>query len=340
MFSTRIFKLSALVFFLAACCSSAVVEDKVDLQLTYPNGKSPKVFTAGWTFGAKATLNPGTKGAKDISKQVKWSGSGIFSPAVGAVSHPAFSREGGNTIELSVKVGKKTYKEKFKIQTIEPDNFATVGDKAFCPADAHGCPADPHVVIGPIVSGSAKVLINGKCVARVGDVGVHAACCGPNTFKITSGNPYVLIDGRRAAQMGDTTKHCGGVGKIVESTFTISNQFIGTFSGSADGKATFTIKGGRITGVFQGSHAKEGGGTTKVNLTGTYNPKSGEAKGTMTGTATYVGLDNKTETARVSGTFTGRTKGNTFKGSWKGAATGGISTQKVSGSFSTARAGK
>jgi len=318
---------------------SAQSADKVDIQITYPNGKSPKVFTAGWTFGAKAVLISASKEQKDVSKQVKWSGSGSFSPAIGAVSHPAFSSAGANTIELSVKVGKETYSQKFSIQTVEPDNFATIGDKAYCPADAHGCPACPHVVVGPIVTGNSKVKINGKAVACVGDTGKHASCCGANTFKITSGNNSVLIDGKPVAQLNDKTQHCGGVGYIVESTFTIPDGFAGKFSGAASGNAKFTIKAGSVVGSFKGGHGMEGGGGVDTKLTGTFNPRSGSASGTITGSTTYVGFDNKTAKASVAGTFTGRLKGNTFKGTWKVVAKG-LAERKASGSFNTTRAKK
>jgi hypothetical protein len=61
------------------------------------------------------------------------------------------------------------------------------------------------------------------------------------------------------------------------------------------------------------------------------------AEGTTSGSATYIGLNDKPATAKVVGTFTGQTKGDKFTGKWKGTATG-ITTMKVSGSFSTARA--
>ncbi|MBI5706957.1 MAG: PAAR domain-containing protein [Armatimonadetes bacterium] len=83
------------------------------------------------------------------------------------------------------------------------------------PACAHGCPACPHTVIGPVTSGSPTVRINGQPAARVGDVGTHTACCGPNTFRIEEGDSQVLIDGKPAARIGDKTKHCGGAGKLV-----------------------------------------------------------------------------------------------------------------------------
>lgn len=324
--------LLTLLFCITVVCPLTAA-DKVDIQLTYPNGKSPKVFTTGWKFGAKAILNPGSKDAKDLSKQVQWSGSGIFSPKVGAVSHPAFAQAGPNTIELSVKLGNETFTERYTIQTVSSERYATVGDKALCSADSHGCPACPHTVIGPIKTGSSTVKINGKPAARVGDTGTHEACCGSNTFKIVSGDPDVLIDGRPAARLGDKTAHCGGIGKIVDASITISNKYNGTFSGSASGKSQFTIASGSVSGTFIGSHGSEGGGSANVTLKGAYNPRSGVAEGTISGTAGYLGLDNKPATARVSGTFTGRTKGKVFKGTWKGSAKG-ISTMAVKGSFS------
>ncbi len=313
-------------------------QDSVKIELTYPNGKSPKVFTVGWTFGAKATLNPGTKGAKDLSKQVKWSGSGVFSPTTGAVSHPAFSQVGNNSIELTVVVNKKKYSEKFTVSTVKPFH-STVGDKAFCAADAHGCNGCPHPVIGPILTGNAKVKINGKAVACVGDTGKHAACCGPNTFKIISGDPDVKVDGKSVARLDDKTQHCGGTGKIVDHSFLISKDFNGKFSGGASGKASFSLPPGVITGTFRGGHLTEGGGTVTVDLKGAYNPKNGIVKGTMKGKATYKGFENKTSTAPVKGTFKGLVKGNTFKGTWIATASG-IIDKRVSGAFSTVRKGK
>ena len=87
------------------------------------------------------------------------------------------------------------------------------------------------------------------------------------------------------------------------------------------------MKAATITGVFKGSHGSEGGGIANTTLTGTYNPKSGEAKGTMTGTATYEGFDNKTLTARVTGTFTGRTKGEHVQGVMEGHREGSVNNE-------------
>lgn len=182
----------------------------VKLVLTFPAGRSPKVFTSGWVFGARCT-----QGSSDFSSQVEWSGSASFNPSTGATSRPVFNSDGSNTITLTATVGGKKYTKNFTVNAISPAGFAAVGDLAKVPADSHGCPACPHSCVGPITSGSPNVFVNGKPAARVGDVGVHAACCGPNSYKITGGTHEVIINGRRAAKRGDSTSHCGGTGQII-----------------------------------------------------------------------------------------------------------------------------
>lgn len=95
---------------------------------------------------------------------------------------------------------------------------ARVGDMAFVPADAHGCPGCPHPSIGPAIQGSQNVLTNGLPSVRVGDPGIHAACCGPNTWNAKVGSSSVLINGRKAHRLGDLTKHCGGLGSTVHGS--------------------------------------------------------------------------------------------------------------------------
>ena len=93
-----------------------------------------------------------------------------------------------------------------------------VGDKALCPADSHGKDCCPHTVTGPAVSGSPDVFIDGRPALRVGDPGVHSACCGPNTWKTAQGSPKVLINNIPAVRLGDATSHCGGSGTMVEGS--------------------------------------------------------------------------------------------------------------------------
>lgn len=71
-----------------------------------------------------------------------------------------------------------------------------LGDKSNVSADAHGCPACPHPAIGPAVCGSPDVNVNSRPALRVGDSGIHAACCGPNTWQAVQGAPSVFINGK------------------------------------------------------------------------------------------------------------------------------------------------
>jgi uncharacterized Zn-binding protein involved in type VI secretion len=80
--------------------------------------------------------------------------------------------------------------------------------------DAHGCPACPHPATGPAITGSPTVKVNGLPVLRVGDQGVHAACCGPNMWSPSSGSATVFVNGKAAVRKGDDTQHCGGEGKV------------------------------------------------------------------------------------------------------------------------------
>jgi uncharacterized Zn-binding protein involved in type VI secretion len=73
-------------------------------------------------------------------------------------------------------------------------------------------------VIGPAIVGSPNVLINKLPAVRVGDVGVHAACCGPNMWEAKVGSGTVKINGKAAHRMNDMDKHCGGVGKMIEGS--------------------------------------------------------------------------------------------------------------------------
>jgi uncharacterized Zn-binding protein involved in type VI secretion len=91
-----------------------------------------------------------------------------------------------------------------------------LGDKAFVPADAHGCPACPHPCTGPAVGGSPDVNVNGRPALRIDDPGIHAACCALNMWNAKAGSSTVIINGKGAHRQGDATKHCGGMGNLTE----------------------------------------------------------------------------------------------------------------------------
>jgi len=93
-----------------------------------------------------------------------------------------------------------------------------LGDKSQVPADAHGCGGCPHPAIGPAITGAATVLVNDRPALRVSDTGVHAACCGPNTWVAVKGSATVLIENLQAHRLGDQDAHCGGMGFLVEGS--------------------------------------------------------------------------------------------------------------------------
>ncbi|HEX2570563.1 MAG TPA: PAAR domain-containing protein [Polyangia bacterium] len=92
---------------------------------------------------------------------------------------------------------------------------------AMVPLDVHGCPSCPHQAMGPAVSGSPNVFINGRPALRVGDSGLHAACCQNNSFITQTGSQTVLINGQYAHRMGDITTHCGGIGCLITGSFDV-----------------------------------------------------------------------------------------------------------------------
>ncbi len=93
-----------------------------------------------------------------------------------------------------------------------------VGDNAKAPIDGHGCPSCPHPVEGPATTGSPNVLVNGSPAMRLGDGGVHSACCGQNKWTAVMGSATVMINKRPAVRKGDMTVHCGGVGTTVQGS--------------------------------------------------------------------------------------------------------------------------
>jgi len=93
-----------------------------------------------------------------------------------------------------------------------------LSDKSQISADKHGCPSCPHPCIGPAVSGSPNVKINGRLALRVGDNGTHAGCCGPNIWVASAGSGTVFINGKKAHRKDDADDHCGGTGKMIEGS--------------------------------------------------------------------------------------------------------------------------
>jgi uncharacterized Zn-binding protein involved in type VI secretion len=96
-----------------------------------------------------------------------------------------------------------------------------LGDKSNIDTDAHGCPACPHPAVGPAIIGSPNVLTNSLPSLRVDDMGIHMACCGPNTWTAKKGSATVFINNKAAHRMGDADEHCGGMGQMIEGSGTV-----------------------------------------------------------------------------------------------------------------------
>lgn len=123
-----------------------------------------------------------------------------------------------------------------------------MGDSAKAQADAHGCPGCPHLCAGPAVLGSSTVNIDGRPALRQDDVGIHAACCGPNSWSALVGSATVFINGKPAFRKGDTTRHCGGIGELIEGSSTVdiggASSGGGGPAGASSGNAARTAPGG------------------------------------------------------------------------------------------------
>lgn len=153
-----------------------------------------------------------------------------------------------------------------------------LGDKANVPLDSHGCPACPHPAAGPAIQGSPDVNVNGRPALRVDDPGIHAACCGSNTWTATKGSTTVFVNGKAAHRMGDQNRHCGGMGQLVEGS---PNVVVGEIS-NADG------------GSVAGNHSiRASRGSPGSNTTGSARTVSG-------GTASDTRVDERRETTNPS----------------------------------------
>ncbi len=96
-----------------------------------------------------------------------------------------------------------------------------LGDFSKVSADAHGCPACPHTCLGPAIIGSPDVFVNSLPALRVDDIGVHAACCGPNMWLAKSGSATVFINSKPAHRKDDIDQHCGGMGKMITGSHNV-----------------------------------------------------------------------------------------------------------------------
>lgn len=78
--------------------------------------------------------------------------------------------------------------------------------------DLHVNPAWWPIVFqvdGWFTGGSPNVYVNSRQAIRVGDGGVHIACCGPQTFVAATGSPNVFCNSVPLVRELDATLHCG-----------------------------------------------------------------------------------------------------------------------------------
>lgn len=73
-------------------------------------------------------------------------------------------------------------------------------------------------------------MVNGAPALRVGDMGIHTACCNTNTWTVTKGSGKVIVNGQPLVRKGDPTQHCGGIGKMIEASGNVVDG-----SGDAEG---------------------------------------------------------------------------------------------------------
>lgn len=109
--------------------------------------------------------------------------------------------------------------------------------------------------------------INGRPALRVGDPGMHAACCGPNMWNAKLGSATVFINGKPAHRLNDMVQHCGGMGKLIEGSGDVliggppsaSGGSGGGGGGTGDGSAGETSGAGTAGASVESGTAVAGG---------------------------------------------------------------------------------
>jgi uncharacterized Zn-binding protein involved in type VI secretion len=161
-----------------------------------------------------------------------------------------------------------------------------LGDKASVPLDMHGCPACPHPGSGPAILGSPDVNVNRRPALRLGDPGLHTACCGGNTWKANAGSATVFINGKSAHRMGDQTQHCGGTGQLIEGS---PNVMVGETASAGAAQAasssTSTSSAGSSATSPMAASASTGSSSTGSSSTGSSSTAGASAASASASTA-------------------------------------------------------
>jgi len=87
---------------------------------------------------------------------------------------------------------------------------ARVGDRVTGGPHCHGHDHGPQPSPGRIVQGASRVFVEGKPVARWGDLGHSPLCCGGvGRIELQPPARNVFVEGKPVAALGDPTLHCG-----------------------------------------------------------------------------------------------------------------------------------
>lgn len=117
--------------------------------------------------------------------------------------------------------------------------------------------------------GSPDVNVNRRPALRVDDPGLHAACCGGNTWKAAQGSATVMINGKAAHRMGDQTRHCGGTGRLIEgSPNVIVGESTSAGAGASAGAAALARSAGGGASAASSTSSGAGAGNGARDATG------------------------------------------------------------------------
>ncbi len=102
--------------------------------------------------------------------------------------------------------------------------ISRLGDNARVEHHTHEKGCCPQNAVGPAISASSNVIVNGVPALRLGDLGVHVSCCGPNLWTVIAASGQLFLNGSPAVRLGDTTLHCAITqGKMIEASGDVSD---------------------------------------------------------------------------------------------------------------------
>ncbi len=151
---------------------------------------------------------------------------------------------------------------------------------------------------------------------RVGDMGIHLACCGPNTWTAQKGSATVLINHKAAHRKDDADQHCGNIGQMIEGS---PDVFVGDDGGGGGGGGG----GGSGSGSGGGGGAGGGSGGEDSHSAGS-GSGVGSGSGGGSGAGAPAGSGQSTQSASQTGESSGM-PGGTADGSAENAVSGSAS---------------